>query len=337
MPRAKESVQTDRKLAQQAETIRVTKAKYKSALRTLALLEKELRSAGKIVRRIKPVVIRATKGVKSEATAFIIASDWHFEERIRLGDVNGLNEYNLKIARKRIKNFFKNSLTLLKLSGDDITINNIVLALLGDFINGTIHEEMSETNLLEPAFAVIEVQDLIAGGIQFLLDNTEANITLPCHSGNHARMTAKSRHSSEQGNSLETIMYYNLATFFKDEERVNFVIAPGHISYMKVYGKVIRFMHGHAIRYAGGIGGIDVPLKKGLLQWDKAIRADISVLGHWHQFRDGGHYIVNGSIVGYNAFALAIKADFEEPRQAFFLLDKKRGKTIVAPILVDMN
>jgi len=51
-----------------------------------------------------------------------------------------------------------------------------------------------------------------------------------------------------------------------------------------------------------------------------------------HQFKDGGNFICNGSLIGYNAFALSIKADYEKPKQAFFLVDKKRGKSIVAPI-----
>jgi hypothetical protein len=51
--------------------------------------------------------------------------------------------------------------------------------------------------------------------------------------------------------------------------------------------------------------------------------------------RDGGNFVSNGSIIGHNAYAISIKADYEKPRQTLVLIDKKRGKTIVAPILVD--
>lgn len=335
--KANDKIKIDRKLANQSDNLRVTKSKYNAVLKHLGMLERELESALEMKRGFKPVSIRAGATKESEATAFLIASDWHYEERIKPGEVNGLNKYNLSIANRRIRTFFQNSLKLINLTKQDIKIENIVLALLGDFINGSIHEEMVETNLLEPAFAVIEVQNLIAGGIQFLLDNTDMKITIPCCVGNHSRMTPRSRHATETGNSIETLMYHNLAFQFKDEPRVEFNIATGYLLYMKVYGRTIRFMHGQNVRGNQGIGGIDVPLKRGLLQWDKVIRADLTILGHWHQFRDGGHYIINGSIVGFNAFAVAIKADYEEPRQAFFLLDKDRGKTIVAPILVDKH
>ena len=100
---------------------------------------------------------------------------------------------------------------------------------------------------------------------------------------------------------------------------------------------MLRFHHGHGMKYGGGVGGIYIPINKAIAQWNKALRADLDVFGHWHQFRDGGNFICNGSIIGYNAYALRIKADYEEPKQAFFLMDKNRGKTIVAPIFVDRN
>jgi hypothetical protein len=38
-------------------------------------------------------------------------------------------------------------------------------------------------------------------------------------------------------------------------------------------------------------------------------------------------------MIGYNSFALSIKADYEKPRQALFLMDKKRGRTCLWPIV----
>jgi hypothetical protein len=44
---------------------------------------------------------------------------------------------------------------------------------------------------------------------------------------------------------------------------------------------------------------------------------------------------VNGSLIGYNAYALAIKASPEPPVQAFFLIDSRFGKTVVCPVILD--
>jgi len=44
---------------------------------------------------------------------------------------------------------------------------------------------------------------------------------------------------------------------------------------------------------------------------DKARHADLDVFGHFHQLKNLGNWVCNGSIIGYNAFALRIKADYE--------------------------
>jgi hypothetical protein len=130
-------------------------------------------------------------------------------------------------------------------------------------------------------------------------------------------------------------MYHAMANYFKDEPRVTMLIPEGAHSYVNVYGYVIRFLHGHDVKYGGGVGGLTIPLNKSIAQWDKAKKANLTCLGHFHQRFDGGNFLVNGSLIGYNAFALSIKASAEEPAQAFALIDKKRGKTLVCPILLD--
>ena len=79
--------------------------------------------------------------------------------------------------------------------------------------------------------------------------------------------------------------------------------------------------------------GIFIPAYKAISQWNKARYADLDVFGHFHQSKDGGNFICNGAGIGYNSFALSIKADFEHPSQTFFLVDHKRKvKTAVSRI-----
>jgi len=122
---------------------------------------------------------------------------------------------------------------------------------------------------------------------------------------------------------------------FIDNPRVQFIITEGAHTYIDIFDFRVRLLHGHDMRYAGGVGGITIPVNKALAQWDKVKRADLTCFGHFHQRLDGGNFLCNGSLIGYNAFALSIKASAERPQQQFALIDKERGKTIVAPILVD--
>jgi len=82
---------------------------------------------------------------------------------------------------------------------------------------------------------------------------------------------------------------------------------------------------------------VHIPLRKAVSQWDKMKKANLTVMGHFHTMTDGGSYIVNGSLIGYNAFGQFIKADYEPPQQVFFLVHNRKGgeKSVVAPIWLD--
>lgn len=330
------TVAGDREAIRERVAVTDLRDKYKEALKVIERQERELSYQQVMAENtIKPFAIEARKSSKtSEATPVIVASDWHIEEKVG-AEVGGLNRYNLDIATRRVTKFFQSSLRLVNLLGQDTKITTVVLALLGDFITNQIHEEMAENNELLPIDAALRAQDMIASGIEFILTNSPYRLVLPCHSGNHARTTRTTRFGSENGHSLEFFLYRALQAYFRNEPRVTFLVAPGMHSYVDIYDTTIRFHHGHAIKYGGGIGGIFIPTFKAISQWNKAKHADLDVFGHFHQMKDGGSFLCNGSIIGYNSFALSIKADYEPPRQTLFLIDKKRGRTCTWPVIVE--
>jgi len=272
----------------------------------------------------------------AEAVAIAVLSDIHIEERVDPRSVNGINEYTLAIAKLRVEKFFTNVVKLLKKEQKDAKITTLVLALLGDNFSGSIHEELLETNQLPPVEAALLAQSLIETGIRYILENTNVKLVIPTNSGNHARLTKRVHVSTEYGNSLETYMYCTMVKHFEKEPRVTFNISTGYLNYVDIGGYTIAFHHGTFIKYLGGMGGPTISLNKAIAQWQKMRRADLYVQGHLHQFIDGGNFIINGSIIGYNAFALSIKASPEPPTQVFFLVDTKRKrKTVVIPVFLD--
>lgn len=313
------------------------KAKYNAALRQLVVREREIDAVMGLRGPIETFKLTAkTPSGDSEATAFMVASDWHVEEEVRAAIVNGKNRYDLALAKSRAEQFFVNGLRLIEINRQATSIKNLVLALLGDFISGDIHDELVEVNQLLPVPATKYAASLIASGIQFLLDEGGFDeIVVPCHSGNHGRTTKKVHISTEAGHSLEYLLYTLLQMAFRHDPRVKFVLSDGYHSYLRVYDKTVRFHHGHMVKFQGGVGGIHIPVNKAINQWNKITWADLDVFGHFHQMKDGGNFISNGSLIGYNGFALSIKADYEPPKQAFFLIDRKKGRTITAPILFD--
>jgi len=255
--------------------------KYKKSLQVI----KELKTTNVFAAQIKDGTetfkITTSKSAcgKSEATAFLIASDWHMEEEVKAEKVNNLNTYNLEIASQRAEYFFKNGLRLVNISARDTNIKDIVVALIGDFISGNIHEELLETCLLQPMDAILFAQKHIIAGLEYMLENSNYHITVPCIVGNHARITEKVHHSTEQENSLEYFMYKNMAQYFRKEKRITFIIPNSDDCYIPVYGYNIRFAHGHQFKYAGGVGGITIPLIKWLNIQNGNIHADYTVVG----------------------------------------------------------
>jgi len=333
---AKPEVQVtqDREKSKTAAEISSLKHRYAESLKTIERQESELRAMNVLGQNLDTFEIKPklSKGT-AEGTVVMVASDFHIEENVG-AEVGGLNVFNVGIAKQRVERFFQAGLRLIQLLQQDIKIDTLVLALLGDFISNDIHEEFADVAELQPIHALSTVQGYLISGIRFLLEASTLNLVVPCHSGNHARTTKTTRFSAENGHSLEYLMYLHLAAYFRNEPRITFIIPEGMHSYLQVYDTMIRFQHGHAVKYGGGVGGIYIPVNKAIAQWDKARRADLNVFGHFHQLRDGGNFICNGSLIGYNAFALSIKADYEPPKQALFLIDKKRGRTCTWPILV---
>ena len=291
--------------------------------------------ASKVLQDSTAHTIRSSGKDKTEATAVVLCSDFHSEEEVTFEDTNGINEFNLKEFSKRSDTFFVSTAKLIAVKQKSIKVNRLVLALLGDFITGNIHEENAETAQLTPMKALLNAQNHLQAGIQYLLDNTNVDLVIPCHSGNHARITKKIRHATEAGNSLEYVMYHQLANLFKDEKRIKFAIAPGYLSYLDIDGFVMRLHHGHAIKFAGGIGGISISANKKIAQWDKTRQANIDCFGHFHQFEvgRGRKFICNGSLIGYNAYAVSGGFEPEKPLQAFFLVNHQRKEiTDISPV-----
>lgn len=300
------------------------------ALGTIGILHEKIPSA-------TPISIRIDKkSGTSESTAVILCSDLHYEETVDPNAIDGLNEYNPAIAEERFGKFIKNSIKLVDMSRSTAKIDKLVLWLGGDFITGYIHEEFMETNAMSPIEASIKIFELLVGGIDFILEHGGfKQIIVPCNVGNHSRTTKEYRISTAVQNNYEHLIFSFLETHYKNDPRITFQLTMGYFNYLDVYGFQLRFHHGNNVRYGGGIGGLTIPLNKAIAMWNQAKPAYLDIMGHWHQRMSSKNFVVNGSIIGYNAYALSIKASFERPQQTFFLMHERWGKTLEAPIFVD--
>lgn len=277
-----------------------------------------------------------TSGLR-DTTAVVLASDWHVEEEVDPESIAGRNEYNLEIADKRIERFFNAIVWNVEhhRSSKHLAVRDLVLWLGGDLMSGYIHEELMEGNQLSPTETCLWLLPRLNGGIRMLQERLDlASIVVPCSYGNHGRTTPKRRVATGAQNSYEWLMYNNLARELAGEKRIRFEITKSAHQYVNVYDFKVHFHHGDEMNYQGGVGGIGIPFHKAMDAWNEDIRCDIHNVGHWHQLKTFGSGNVNGSLIGFNSYAKSIKARFEEPKQAFYLVDANRGQSMWSPLWV---
>lgn len=280
-------------------------------------------------------IIKVESSGDSEATAVVLASDWHVEQLVDGRKLAYPNNYNLAIAKARAEEFFQATVKLLKKEKAHQKIDTLVLAMLGDFITGNIHLSSLPSLQLGVAESCFLVEELFIRGIQYILDNTDVKIICPTACGNHSRITEKVWLSSEQDNSVETIIYYHIKEHFKNEKRFELIMPYGPDTFLDIYGMTIAFCHGHiGYRYQGGVGGLYVPIRRKIMSKFNKRQIYLVCMGHFHTYIQDSMFLVNGSQIGYDDYANAYGLDYDIPKQTFFLIDRKRQcRTVTVPII----
>lgn len=283
-------------------------------------------------RKLKRRLAKPSKG-----KAMLCCNDWHAEERIDPATVNGLNEFDLTICQRRVDRLWQKAVRMADVAKGLTAIDEIVVWLGGDLINGFIHEELQESNFLGPAEAVSFVEGLVYTGLTFLADETGLPLRVVCSIGNHGRSTHKTRISTGYRSSWEWLAYQHLARLFRTDKRVTFTCEPSYHTYQDVCGHAVRFHHGDNVKYNGGVGGISISVNKAVAQWNKTKRADYDIFGHFHQSGFGPQYrwICCNCLVGYNAYAISIKAEYSPPAQTFLVFAPEHGLVMDLPIFVE--
>ena len=121
----------------------------------------------------------------SEATAVAVATDWHFGSRVKPEQVNGHNKFDVAIATARIQLFFERVVRMIRKEQQDVKIQNLILFLGGDMINGSIHKDTDQSDEIpRPIDQALECQALIRSGLHYLQNHAKVQITIPCCDGN---------------------------------------------------------------------------------------------------------------------------------------------------------
>ena len=287
------------------------------------------------IRKAKPlgpiVAVSKAGGKQRQGVPVMLCSDWHVEEPVDPKTVNGANEYSLAIADRCIGDLADAYEWFLRDSRYDCRTG--VVWLGGDLFSGYIHEELQEGNFLSPVQAVLWLQDRIERMLRRIAATTTLErIVVVCNDGNHGRLTHKIRVSTRTANSLEYLMYCNLAVRLADDPRFEFQVAESDWAFLEVYGRTLAFTHGDSFQYGGGVGGMSIPIRRGTSRQFQGRNIHYVSMGHFHQRQDFGDIGVNGSMIGFSPYAQRIHAAPEKRQQSWFLVDSEHGKCLSAPV-----
>ena len=337
---AHQQLQADADLARLRSELAGLRAKYKNALAQMDR-ERERADALTTLQNVTPVPltksVKGRKRAKHQATAVLMLSDIHCEERVLPETVNGENDYSLDVCQLRLAELEERFLDCLQHERHQADVDRVLIWLGGDFITGHIHPDCMEVAQLSPMNATRWIAERLRG----LIDNIAQHVgsVIVCtNAGNHGRSTEKNRIATELDHSWEQMMFHTLA---REEQNKNVAwqIAEGHLGYVDLDGFLVRTTHGHSIRYAGGVYGLALPASKAISRWDAGRKANLTIFGHYHSWGwlRGARYIANGSVIGHSPYAERV-ASPERPCQGMAIIDHGRQEVTRAyPLFCDRD
>ena len=253
----------------------------------------------------------------------VFASDWHYGEVVYPAQINGMNEFNLRIADKRIQTFVESTISLLFEHTKNPEYDGLVFALGGDMFSGTIHEELKETNEEEMFPVVIDLLNRLIWVVDQFLEYFD-RIHIPVVVGNHGRTSRKPVAKNRAFQNFDWLLGSLLAGHFSKDKRVTFQISEGPDATYSIYGRRYLLTHGDQFRGGDGIiGPIGTVIRgnhrKSMRELNVNKPYDTLICGHWHQLTMLDKIIINGSLKGYDEYAYTNNFNPESPQQALWI------------------
>jgi len=275
----------------------------------------------------------------------IVATDWHHGEMVDPDQVGGMNAFNRRISKERVKIFGAKVLDLCFNHMTNPSYPGVVFCVGGDMITGGIHEDLRETNDGPVTLAVVEVEEMLIGFITMLADKF-GKVFVPCVPGNHGRTTLKPRAKNRVFDSWEWVIYQHLEQWFAKDPRVTIHVPNEVDAHFAVYGHRFMLTHGDTLGVKGGDGIIGAlgPIARGAIKVGRSEAQcgrdfDTLIIGHYHTYIPRGDAVpvlANGSLIGYNEYArLLLRAGPTRPTQALAFVHPKYGITAQWPIYLD--
>ena len=226
------------------------------------------------------------KQLDKEKGATLMVSDLHYGIKVD----NQFNYYDTEVAEDRLKQLTNKTIQYCKKHD----ISHLNIELLGDMVSGTIHTGVRVQQEEDIIQQIIDCAELLSNMVNDLAEYVE-NVTVYSVYGNHGR-TESNKHDAINSENYERLIYY----FMKNRVKgVRFIDSQGE-DFIKYYdfGKTFVISHGDKDKQASAIEA-----------YSKMLGEQVGEvhLAHWHEFKEVGNVIVNGSVVGSDDYAVSIR------------------------------
>lgn len=289
------------------------------------------------------------KGAKKREVVLYI-SDIHWGDKVSKKEINGINEYDISIAKERIDSYFAQVKEMITEWG----ITDATIVLNGDIVEGYIQPDSVRNADIHAVSGVLTVADYLSAHIAETRKYLK-KINIYAMVGNHGRMlyAGKPNQKNYVEFSLDALVY----NFMKKELKgvVEKFVIPDSIFYVvPVLDRHMLVTHGHTCK-GGGNGYQPIPnsISKNITKMIGLVaqsvfehikkehyKVDFALIGHFHiptetYTFDMTPVYVNGSPKGADEFSVQALGKASPPAQRLFYLEEGYGNHGVkyAPII----
>lgn len=318
----------ERKLAARDAEVKALKSDAKRLVRRNADLTAALDQVAALQeteRVVSRPLRRQQKSDEHHAIAIINWSDWHVAEKVDKNKTHGKNKFNPEVCRDRVAALARNTVKMIRYMRTHVRLEECVIQLGGDFVTGYLHPELAETNCMGTMEEAYFAQQLLESALHEVLTHAEMRrVRIVALRGNHGRTTKRIQFKNDYETSIESMIYWCVRDRAHDDS-VEWIIPRSDVAYTTIQpGYELRSIHGHQIKYGGGVGGISIPLNKWIYRQDATHPAILTQLGHFHTYEPSGRFVISGSLKGWDEFALSKGFGYEPPSQSICLFDCRR-------------
>lgn len=333
--KAKEAEATEKKIARLEDDLRIARARTDAAEKAMHESERLRETVFKLADT--PISTPEWALAKSKAgdaphIPVLVSSDFQWGEVVDKVNMDGINEFNVKIAQARYRKLIEKTIDISFEHLPKNRYDGLIYLRLGDTVSGDIHEELRETNELSGVTAIPSVVASETWGLKQLADVFK-NVHVISVPGNHGRTTKKppSKHIEQNFDWLASCF---LEAKLEHDSRFTWMTPRSTDAVFDMFGRKYLATHGDNIGTRGGMGfvGPVATISRGatLTMREYAARGisiDKMFIGHFHSAFDFGRGWSNGSLPGYSEYARAGRMTPEPPQQWLLYFHAKYGVT----------